>query len=283
MEWTFNLEKAPWWGGIYERMIKSVKRCMRKAVGKSSLSYDELLTLVVEIEGVVNSRPLTYLSADDFGEPLTPSHLLTGRRIVNLPDPFKDNSDLNYDEKGVELTRRMKYLSNLMDKFWKKWRSEYLTELREHHRYVKLKRGVKSNVLEGDMVTVFDENYPRGFWRLGRIHDVITSTDGLVRAATVQVQSKTGKTQFLRRPIQHLYPLEVKYDETRDIPDDKTVEIEETEVNPAIVTNGGFVGEDNQPELILSAVHKGQEGRPLRQAAVRAQSAIRGCLAELND
>ena len=80
-EWKFNLEKAPWWGGIFERMIKSAKRCLRKVIGRNCLTYDELLTLITEVEAVLNSRPLTYVSSEDVDEPLTPSHLLVGYRI----------------------------------------------------------------------------------------------------------------------------------------------------------------------------------------------------------
>ena len=82
VEWRFNLAKAPWWGGIFERMIRSAKRCIKKAVGKNCLSYDELLTLVTEVEAVLNSRPLTYVSSEEVREPLTPSHLMVGFRYV---------------------------------------------------------------------------------------------------------------------------------------------------------------------------------------------------------
>ncbi len=68
------MEKAPWWGGFFERLIKSTKRCLRKIVGQGKLYYDELRTVLVEMEAVINSRPLTYLSAEDLDEPLTPSH-----------------------------------------------------------------------------------------------------------------------------------------------------------------------------------------------------------------
>lgn len=86
VEWQFNLEKAPWWGGgIFERMIKSTKRCLRKAVGGASLTYDELLTLVIEIEAVLNSRPLSYIATDDVEQSLTPSHLLIGYRLYLTP------------------------------------------------------------------------------------------------------------------------------------------------------------------------------------------------------
>ena len=57
--WTFNIERAPWWGGAFERMVQSTKRCLRKMVGQASLTHDELLTAVTEIESIINSRPLS--------------------------------------------------------------------------------------------------------------------------------------------------------------------------------------------------------------------------------
>ena len=104
VEWQFNLGKAPWWGGIFERMIKSAKRCLRKSIGRNCLSYDELITLITEVEAVLNSRPLTYVSSEDVEEPLTPSHLLIGYRILTLPDPSTPE-DPDYSPEG--LTRRI--------------------------------------------------------------------------------------------------------------------------------------------------------------------------------
>lgn len=122
--WTFNVEKAPWWGGLFERMIKSTKRCLRKVVGRAKLYYDELLTVLIEIEGVINSRPLTYLSSDDLDEPLTPSHFLCGRRILTLPDGLSEdnNSDEEFTPSQPELTRRLKYLNATLNQFWGRWR-----------------------------------------------------------------------------------------------------------------------------------------------------------------
>ena len=71
-EWVFNVEKAPWWGGVFERLVKSTKRCLRKFIGQAKFSLDELHTAVVEVEFIINSRPLTYLSSGDLEEPLTP-------------------------------------------------------------------------------------------------------------------------------------------------------------------------------------------------------------------
>ena len=81
VEWVFNIEKAPWWGGMFERLIKSTKRCLQKMIAQAKFSYDELLTAITDVEMIINSRPLSYVSPDDSEEPLTPSHLLDGRRL----------------------------------------------------------------------------------------------------------------------------------------------------------------------------------------------------------
>ncbi|CAB4032864.1 Pro-Pol poly, partial [Paramuricea clavata] len=76
IEWSFNTPKAPWQGGFFERLAMSVKRCLKKILGKACVTYEELLTILTEIECVLNSRPLTYVSTEDLDEPLTPSHHL---------------------------------------------------------------------------------------------------------------------------------------------------------------------------------------------------------------
>lgn len=89
VKWSFNLDKAPWWAGVFERMIQSAKRCLRKTIGNAWLTYDELMTSVIEVEMILNSRPLSYVSSEDIEEPLTPSHLLVGYRVLSLSDPMR--------------------------------------------------------------------------------------------------------------------------------------------------------------------------------------------------
>ena len=62
------------------------KRCLRKIIGRAGLTYDEINTVIVEVECVLHSRPFTYVSAEDQEEILTPSHLLNGRNISSLPE-----------------------------------------------------------------------------------------------------------------------------------------------------------------------------------------------------
>ena len=57
-----------------------------KMVGRARLTYEELNTVVIEVEAVINSRPLSYVRADDLDQPLTPVNLLTGRRLLSLLD-----------------------------------------------------------------------------------------------------------------------------------------------------------------------------------------------------
>jgi len=118
--WRFNLSLSPWQGGHYERMVKEIKRCLRKTLGKAFLSFDELHTVIVEIENVLNSRPLIYYSDEDWEEPLTPSHLLHWRRILSLPD-VESSSVANLKLRNSVVTRRMKHLSTLLSRYWNQW------------------------------------------------------------------------------------------------------------------------------------------------------------------
>ena len=251
IEWKFNLEKAPWWGGIFERMIRSAKRCLRKAIGKTSLTYDELLTLVTEVEAVLNSRPLTYVSSEDTDEPLTPSHLLVGYRVPSLPNPSIPEDTVYSPE---TLTRRKQHLVETLTKFWRRWKKEYLLELREFHRN-QVKGGMRYRLEKGEVVTVYDEGHPRGLWRLGKIEDVIQSTDGGVRGVVVKVTSRGGSVKYLRRPVQHIYPLEVRCSSSPPEDDGKT---------PT---------DDDKQDL-----DEGSHTRPTRKSVEQARDRIIGCL-----
>jgi len=149
IKWTFNLEKAPWWRGMFERLVKSMKQCLKRVVGGAKLTLDELQTVVTEAEATLNSRPLSYVSTEDLDEPLTPSHLIVGRRLSSYPDPFVDDArDPDYEISSADLTRRMQYLNTILNHFWVRWRREYLLELRETHRYAHVQNSPRPLQLE---------------------------------------------------------------------------------------------------------------------------------------
>ena len=207
VKWIFNLPKAPWWGGLFERLIGLTKRCLRKVIGQSRLTYDELSTALTEVEAVLNSRPLACATSDDVDEPLTPSHLLIGRRLLSLPDHLTHGeiADEAIESGPSLLTKRAQYVSTTINSFWKRWKNEYLLELREAHRY---HRGHANPVpaAVGDVVIIHDKD---GFWKLGRVKEVIVGQDGAVRGATVRVAGQGRQATSLNRPVQLLYPIEV--------------------------------------------------------------------------
>ena len=91
IDWQFIMEQAPWWGGFWERLVRSVKRCLKKSVGRSLLTFEELCTLVVEIEATLNNRPLTYIYDDEEGlsYPLTPADLIYRKIPKITPSVYK--------------------------------------------------------------------------------------------------------------------------------------------------------------------------------------------------
>ena len=203
--WKFITERAPWFGGFYERLVQSVKRCLRKTLGNAKLTNDELNTLLIEVEGVLNSRPLTYLY-DEGGEPLTPSHLIMGRRVLDKPDR-RENCEFIGDSKSLK--GRAKYLSLILEHFRTRFKKEYLTSLREFHI---AKKTLKNRVIDkGHIVTVYEEKRLRQMWRLGRIVELIRGKDQNIRSAVVRVYNN-GKTVNIRRPIKLLYPVELTGD-----------------------------------------------------------------------
>ena len=198
IKWTFNVERAPWWGGFFERLIRSVKRCLKKVIGRARLTAEELLTLVLEVEMIINSRPLSYVTQEDFDEPITPSHLLIGRRMLSIPDNlcYSEEVDEDFEITQPILSKRMIHLSRTIDRFWTRWRTEYLLQLRDAHRgSAKASTGEKIKI--DDIVVVHSDDKKRGFWDLGRIEDIIKGRDGKIRSALVRVYTGNQEVETI--------------------------------------------------------------------------------------
>ena len=113
VDWQFIVERTPWWGGFWERLVRSVKRCLKKSVGRSLLTFEELRTLVVEMEATLNNRPLTYIYGDkeDLSYPLTPADLIYGRQIAAMPHQRHCNVISTFQS----LTKRERYHFSLLE------------------------------------------------------------------------------------------------------------------------------------------------------------------------
>ncbi len=208
--WQFIVEKAPWWGGFWERLIRSVKRPLRRVIGRANLTYDELQTLVVEIEGLINARPITYMYDDteSISFPLSPSHLVYGRRITTMPNSEHYEIVSTYKS----LTRKAKHHRNLLERFTKQWRNEYLLALRERAS-IKTRGNRNPDIVVGDIVIIRTDQTKRNFWKLAKVEELLCGEDGVARAAIVRVlRENSDHSQLLRRSIQHLIPIEVRHE-----------------------------------------------------------------------
>ena len=129
VEWKSIPKRVPWYGGFWERLIGLTKRAIKKALGRASITLIELQTLIVDVGAILNDRPITYVSRDaSDAEPLTPSHLLHGRRITSLPYPVTDDDPSDPDfGSSLEIRRRASTQARIVERFWNRWRQEYLT------------------------------------------------------------------------------------------------------------------------------------------------------------
>ena len=194
--WQFNLSRAPWWGGQFERLIGLVKRALHKSIGGGLLTWAELQDVLLDVEVTLNNRPLSYVEDDPQLPVLTPNSLLFGQPNL-LPELEHHHLE------SPDLRRRAKYLKRCKDAMWRRWTDDYLRGLREQHR---LKHpGSQSDIAVGDVMLVKDDERNCGKWKMGIVVEVIIGRDGIARAA----RKKTGTGSYLERALQQLYPLGV--------------------------------------------------------------------------
>ena len=205
ISWHFICPRAPWWGGFYERLVGLVKRLLKKILGNSLVTYLELETVLIEIEAVLNDRPLTYLSSEENTEILTPFLLLLGR------SPSTKVTKIDAETDACNAVQRRKYQKLLAHQFWNVYYRDYLVSLREH--FSRKQSSGCGSVETGDVVHVYRQG-PRSQWRLAIVDEVIPGRDGKIRAAKVKFPINGSQREHLTRPINHLYPLEINQKET---------------------------------------------------------------------
>lgn len=201
IKWQFNLSRAPWWGGQFERLVGVVKHALYKAIGNSCLGWTELQDVLLDVEVTLNNRPLSYLEDDIEMPVLTPNSIqfVGSTQLPELEPHREDDRDLR---------KRAKYLRRCKETMWNRWTKEYLRGLRERHN---LKHSQKPCALDvGDVVIIQSEERNRGKWSLGVIEELYPGRDGIIRAAKL----RAGKS-YLERAVNHLYPLELSCDKSR--------------------------------------------------------------------
>ena len=186
IRWRFNLSKSPWWGGMYERLLKDIKKALYKVLGRSTLCFDQLQAIVIDIEKNVNNRPLTYVESEQEEEQvLTPNTILWGQNVHTI-----DESDTDDGEEVVKLHKRMK---QKREHAWQRWKTEYVHSLMEHHRVIK---GENACPEVGEMMLVVGEEKNRAEWKRGKVVELIKGKDNVVRGVKILTKGHT-----IERPL----------------------------------------------------------------------------------
>ena len=195
---------SAWVGAAWERLIRVLKSCLYKVVGRSKLSYFELLTSLSNIKLAINSRPLTYRSSTDGLEFITPNSFLKlhGNSSLVLReiegDVWLDDSSQPLLEKTLNLQEE------IMENFKKLWYESYLLSLREHSRNL-YQSSWENRIKVGDIVLIKAFNKPRPFWMMGKVLELIIGFDNKVRS--VKLKQGNGSVEY--HSISNLYPLEL--------------------------------------------------------------------------
>ena len=194
IQWSFNPPAASHMGGVWERLIRSVRRAFNATTRNVTLDDYELQTVMCEIEAVVNSRPITHVSDDkNDDEPLTPSHLLSLGRTASPPPAVGSAGD--------QYRRRWRFIQHLIDRFWKRWTREYLPTIQHRQKWLR----DSPNTHVGDIVLVMDELTHRNHWPMGRIVKVNVGRDGVIRSCDIKTEKGC-----CTRPVTKLCLLEVQ-------------------------------------------------------------------------
>ena len=175
-------------------MIKAAKRAVMAILGNADVTDEELMTAFTGAEALINSRPLTYQSADPEDDiPLTPNHLIHGQIGGKFAPEVPD--EVAYNPK-----KRWHRVQELIRHFWHHWLREWIPSLSPRRKWF----NEQNNIKVGDVVLLISPDSTRVQWPLGRVIEVYPGKDGHVRSVKLQV----GEKQYVR-PLVKLCPLEL--------------------------------------------------------------------------
>ncbi|XP_075162729.1 uncharacterized protein LOC142235359 [Haematobia irritans] len=192
IKWVFIPPYSPHWGGIWESAVRSVKLHMKRVIGNTILTFEQMRTLLAQIEAVVNSRPLG-IAPDTEVDYLSPSHFLIGRPATMVPE-----GDLTH--LAANRLDYWQHVQAMHQGFWKRWSREYLTSLQQRPKWTKITQNIELN----DLVLVKEDNTPPAVWVTGRVTETFPGKDGLVRVA--RLRTSQGE---MTRPITKLVKLPI--------------------------------------------------------------------------
>lgn len=202
IEWHFIPSHSPHFGGLWEAGVKSIKGHMKRVIGDTHLTYEELYTLIVQIEAILNSRPLTPLSSDPADlEPITPAHFLIGRTLISIPEP-------DFSQLKENTLSRYQLIQKMRQHIWQRWSVEYISELQTRCKWKQSQKHIEVNTL----VLIKDNRLPPLKWLLGRVIQVHPGADGVPRVVTIKTSSGV-----IKRAVRTICPLPVEGEQKSDV------------------------------------------------------------------
>ncbi|XP_076549257.1 uncharacterized protein LOC117612080 [Osmia lignaria lignaria] len=205
IEWSFIPPRAPHFGGLWEAAVKSFKNHLLRVAGTELFTFEDFNTLIIEIESILNSRPLTPMSSDPNDLlVLTPGHFLIGDSLTSL-------RERDYLDTPPNRLSSWQFIQRIKQHFWTRWHREYLNELTRRTKWSKGEHPIK----EGTLVLLREDNVPPMQWALGRVHRTYPGSDGIIRTVTI----KTAASE-LDRSVKRLVPLPYQVEERSNEPEE---------------------------------------------------------------
>lgn len=193
-KWHFIPPHAPNFGGLWEAGVKSTKFHLKRVIGNSTLTYEEMSTVLSQVEACLNSRPLSMMpDSPNDPAPLTPGHFLVGEPLITVPDR-------NYEGCNLSTLKRWQLAQRMLQEFWRRWSEEYLVHLLQRYKWNK--QVPEPNI--GDVVLIKEDNVPPARWLLGRVVEKHAGLDNVTRVVTLKCNGSLCK-----RPVSRLCVLPV--------------------------------------------------------------------------
>ncbi|XP_055629831.1 uncharacterized protein LOC129770782 isoform X3 [Toxorhynchites rutilus septentrionalis] len=195
IRWHFNPPRGSHFGGLWEAAINSAQKHFVRVLGERKLAFDDMETLLTQIECCLNSRPLTKLTDDPSDlEPLTPGHFLVGTSLQSVPE-------CNFENIPFNRLYQWQQAQKMFQDIWKRWQAEYLSCLQPRTKWCKPPVKLQKNQL----VLIKNENTSPMRWPTARIVDLHPGKDGVVRVVTL----KTAQG-VLTRPVAEICLLPIE-------------------------------------------------------------------------
>ncbi|KAK0155196.1 hypothetical protein N1851_002467 [Merluccius polli] len=192
ISFKFNPPHTPHFGGTWEREIRSIKIALENTIGAQSVPEEVLRMVFIEIEGVLNTKSLGYVSTDVADpDPVIPNLLLMGRHDASLPL-------VTYPDSELCSRRQWRHSQILTDHFWAHFLRNDLPSLQPRQKW----RTDHPDLQLDTVVLIVDPQLPRSLWPVGKVISLHPSPDGRFRVAAVQVGVKR-----YTRPVGRLIPL----------------------------------------------------------------------------